>query len=123
MGAAVSAEDERPESVFAKNSFQSFSIGDVYDACARAKKVMAPVIRDRRARGEIPDPSESDESEAHDSHSNDDSDGENAVLVPPGGPDGPLTSLFGVDISFSDFFNVFGPYSSHTPTLCACTYF
>jgi hypothetical protein len=118
MGSVVSADEEKAESVYAKKCFEMFTVADVYKVCARSKRVMAPVMAERRLNGQlaVPAPSEqasddeeeassgassSTDSKSHNSGGSDDDGMEVGALKP-------ITSLFGVDLSFSDYFNVFG---------------
>jgi hypothetical protein len=53
MGSVVSAEEEKAESVYAKKCFEMFTVEDVYKVCARSKRVMAPVMAQRRLNGQL----------------------------------------------------------------------
>lgn len=112
MGAVVSAEDEKPESRYAKSAFETFTVADVYKICVLCKLVMGPVHRDRVARGmldtEEPDAESDEDSSGGESGSGSDEESEESVDEGELDPKRPLTSLFGVTLSFSDFFNVFG---------------
>lgn len=120
MGAVVSAADERPESVYAKTSFEQYTVQNVYQVCAWCKAVMGPIMRKRWAEGSaVPTStnadsgSDSDEDEAKSYASGENGDDE--VLIDDesshascNNDNKPLKSLFGVDLTFSDFFTVFG---------------
>jgi hypothetical protein len=121
MGSVVSAEEEKAESVYAKKCFEMFTVEDVYKVCARSKRVMAPVMAQRRLNGQLitaapsedlsddQDDTASNASQSTESNVDSNSEEEDAESVTSGGTGvKPLTSLFGVELSFSDYFNVFG---------------
>ena len=124
MGAVVSAADERAECKFAKKSFEAYTVEDVYKACTWCKRVIAPVIAARRASGELraadshDDDDAADDSDA-DTKPSDGADG-NVPLATPTGAVPPLTSLFGVNLSFSDFYDVFGGWAALAVHLHRC---
>lgn len=115
MGAVVSSSEEKYESVFAKRCFEKYVVADVYELCALSKRVMAPVMRRRVAEGwnlkkgddecveSGSDDGSGTESESGSASDSDDSDGGGGAAS-----SGPLTSLFGVDLTYADYFDVFG---------------
>ena len=122
MGATVSSEDERPESVYAKKSFETYSVQDVYKACTRAKIVMAPIMRERRAKALTA--GQGTTAKDGSSSSSSEEDGEDSEGSSSGSESdhtGPLKSLFGVDMTFSDYFNVFGTCCAHVHVALLCS--